>query len=637
MRISRLKIFDYVYIHLFEKTLVFLDSEFDVENPSVIEIIEMWKAIKFYNDKHLLIGEAKRKIEDKTNVIETIKSSLGLYFRSIKPIKFLSDIDSINSNNHDDIMNYIDAMLFFADKKIFNGETIEKIIQSHDFLLGYFLSDEKIAKINSGTFKHILQVIDYGIKFYVDEFDKKKEEEYFLPKMNEVDIDLMINKYLLYEECSDEYVYLLKNHKNSIDSYSIKRHTRVEIIKWIEKFEKQFDENAKVFASYTVLIDNNQEEICLIKGNSRERLITFCGKHLKQYFDYPTILNNFIYVFSFTDYHFRIRGLYNENRENTFDKILEIKHKNGYGSDKFWQEQLFYRCKFYLYYDFLNRNHISLEDIIEWFFKDYLKVEFGIDNFNIKLYKIDDYRLMSINLADCIESVLKQYRIYVEEKKLNNYLVLATNDAVKFSDYPSLNTNKYYEKTDDNELNKILFLLFDDQSGLCYANEHLSANSLYKLLKYNSIKTSDYNYYDEDKFNYLIDKNIIKILSTDKIVFENEIVASILENLYSYGFVSYYHQSDKEKKQIELMPKKWLTPSTKLFSKEESDYLSYYLNNEKFSNAIALRNNYMHGSSFVYTDEQNKENYFTMLRLLILIVIKINDDLCIYFDNQRLI
>ena len=69
-----------------------------------------------------------------------------------------------------------------------------------------------------------------------------------------------------------------------------------------------------------------------------------------------------------------------------------------------------------------------------------------------------------------------------------------------------------------------------------------------------------------------------------------------------------------------------------LFSKNEYDYLNYYLNS-KFSNGLELRNKYAHGTHS--TDgSQHFNDYFKFLEILVLIIIKINEEFCLY-DNFK--
>ncbi|MNN70551.1 hypothetical protein D3C81_1864100 [compost metagenome] len=77
-----------------------------------------------------------------------------------------------------------------------------------------------------------------------------------------------------------------------------------------------------------------------------------------------------------------------------------------------------------------------------------------------------------------------------------------------------------------------------------------------------------------------------------------------------------------------------VTFDSSLFSKNEQDYFNYYLNKSEFTNGLNLRNDYLHGTNPI-DEKQHKIDYFKILKVIVLIVIKINDDLCIKEDIRR--
>lgn len=79
----------------------------------------------------------------------------------------------------------------------------------------------------------------------------------------------------------------------------------------------------------------------------------------------------------------------------------------------------------------------------------------------------------------------------------------------------------------------------------------------------------------------------------------------------------------------ELVNLGWLAYSNSLFTSDESAYLNYMFNDVRFSNSIALRNKYDHGT-FRVDDPNSKEytnDYARLLNVLIDITLKIFDDL----------
>ena len=87
---------------------------------------------------------------------------------------------------------------------------------------------------------------------------------------------------------------------------------------------------------------------------------------------------------------------------------------------------------------------------------------------------------------------------------------------------------------------------------------------------------------------------------------------------------------DVQRKEIDNMVLKGLLKfDSSLFSKPEQDYLNYYLNKSEFINSLDLRNMYSHGTQPFGNESIHHSNYIKFLKILVLIIIKINDELCI--------
>ena len=89
-------------------------------------------------------------------------------------------------------------------------------------------------------------------------------------------------------------------------------------------------------------------------------------------------------------------------------------------------------------------------------------------------------------------------------------------------------------------------------------------------------------------------------------------------------------------KMDELIEKDMLLKGSTLFSKQEQDYFNFYLNQRSFNNTYDLRNKYLHGNKLKDDDENTHyNNYMLFLKLIILIIIKINDELCVKEDIKK--
>lgn len=71
-----------------------------------------------------------------------------------------------------------------------------------------------------------------------------------------------------------------------------------------------------------------------------------------------------------------------------------------------------------------------------------------------------------------------------------------------------------------------------------------------------------------------------------------------------------------------------------LFSEQESNYISFIMDNKKYSNGLSIRNKITHGSFSKKKPYQYKEYYLELLMIQILYTLKINEEIT-YQDVKR--
>ena len=84
-----------------------------------------------------------------------------------------------------------------------------------------------------------------------------------------------------------------------------------------------------------------------------------------------------------------------------------------------------------------------------------------------------------------------------------------------------------------------------------------------------------------------------------------------------------------------MQKKNTLLSPINFFSTAEANYLNYYLNNSSYTNALALRNKYEHPKKLIINSQELISDYIKGLKILSLIIIKINDELCIKYPETR--
>ena len=302
----------------------------------------------------------------------------------------------------------------------------------------------------------------------------------------------------------------------------------------------------------------------------------------------------------------------------------------GSGFDR---KDILSRLQLTAYYAELKRIDIRLEDVIEWFFKDYLVNEFGISGFNIKMPSENSlYLEKCTTILPQMESILKQFSMYVNDGDIDQELLQMSSNHLFFKDIPSLLNKKYVYGYGD-EFKLATYYFFSDQCMLSYIEKVEDRyKNFYELLRNEKVNINDYREYLQNDLNWLINNHYIRIDNEGYIEIYDDKKIYILNDLCNNEFISYWKYPSEMRETIDIMElKNIINFESSLFSKPECDYFNYYLNRASFNNGLNLRNNYSHGTQ-PNGDEDEKtheSNYMIFLRLVILIIIKVNDEVCL--------
>ena len=364
-------------------------------------------------------------------------------------------------------------------------------------------------------------------------------------------------------------------------------------------------------------------------------------KWIKDNLDYSTLLNNFIYLFNFVDLQMRITLFSKKTELGLFESTLSTRSKHAYNIGiGFNIKKMLSDLQMVSYYQRLEALDIRLEEVIEWFFKEYILDEFKIEN-----YKINPPSVSSKYLEKCrtllpeLESIIKQYNLYIEDGYIDHELLQMSSNPIPYKDIKSKLEKKYiYPNYKSQEFNNIDYYFFSDQCMLSYRKDADDKyNSFYELLLNENISITDYEDYNKRDIEYLLEKNYIHIDCNEFIKITNNKLITILKDLHENEAINYWKYPISYRNEIDkLIDKQMVEAESSLLSRPEQDYFNYYLNKSSFNNSLDLRNMYVHGTQSNDSDDENVHytNYITFLKLFVLIIIKINDDLCTY-DNLK--
>lgn len=601
------------------------------------EIIELYNIQQFFHNRIYSIHWTKQQLNDYSEIVSDFSKVIGEFFLGINTDTIEIMFDTIYYDYRNDFWKLIEKYKVYDKISV---EQFRKIILNKHFILNDVLKCKNIVKKFSDEIITYMEknpfCAEIILSYYLEKHDRNIESLYFPVELSNEKKTLILDKYIASNSSNINYLKLIfeSNSTNNLrlpDRLKLKAKRKYdEEIETLFKEGTGFEYGAKV--SFSNKID---EEFKFETDDNRILSVLYSAKWIKENLDYPTLLNNFIYLFGYTDLQFRSLHVSRESQMSIIEKYLGIKGRKEYPTGiAFQQIQMLAQLQMIGYCNELEKYNIFLEDIIEWFFCNYLEEEFNVKGFCFnKSSHTVSYLEKCRNIAAEFDNILKRFKIYCEDGEIDDELLHISTEHIFIKDIPSMLSNKYIYPC-GNDYQTISNLLFSDQSIIHYLPKlSNNYNSFYCLLEKENVYYDMFEDYQIPSIDWLIDHNIIKIDNKKRIMPYWEKI-KILNELYQHDVVCFSYMKKYQSIIMELNKMGLVQFSSSLFSRPEQDYYNYLFNKSEFDNGLDIRNSYTHGTQRV-DENQNKQDYFIFLRIMILIVIKINEEFCLKCPKNK--
>lgn len=562
------------------------------------------------------------------------------YFKSMNGNNFSRRIKQLDQQYIDD---FLDLFVKLKLHQRISKRQFGYAVRSMPISVFILVANEQLVRIYPDIIKDIIlsdvKNAEIILEKYLVKSNKNRDNIYLPSNITDTEKIQLIDKYIDSLEANLNYIRVICDSKSK--DFRIPDDMRLKAIrKESSGLDKIFEKDTGLRVTYQIGISKKQTMEIVSEQLDHGVRISFAERWLKDNLDYATILNNFIYLFEYAYSNMLITLISTESSSGIVERFMGVKAKSDYPTNiLFSTRDYISTMEMFVYYDFLQTNDVRLEDVIEWFFLTYVKEQFKIEDFKVAMpSKLSSYREKCSYIFPEMESMLKQFRLYVTKGEIDQELVRISTTQTAYNQLPSFNKKKYlYANKDNEDIRSMLFLMFSDQSGLTHINDNKQADNLYKLLLKYKLNYNELQHYQVASIDWLKSMTILKI-EKGQVIVKNRARLALLSLLNQSEAISYHHLSDSLKKEADAMIKRGLldTEDT-LLSRPEVAYFNYHLNKKEFGNSLDLKNKYSHGTPPVADDGDAsiyKEHYMIGLKLLIVLLIKINDDLCIHFDNS---
>ena len=596
--------------------------DYNKKYTDINEIIELYNIKSLFDLNINLDGWTEQEICEYRNSVKSLKSIISKFFNLIDDSNFEKYESLVCINYYEDFWELFEK--YKSYEKV-SPQCFKSFISKEATSICSILKHKQIVNYYDGIIAEVLTSSNQTADILISKFMREECAKYYLPKeLKKEKFDGIFERYIDSEIANPNQLRLIYLFQ-STGECPISDKTKYKAKKRYDDYFNNQNMNSKLFYEYTIQVsfkpqNNIKELVC----KDREYNISFDSNWLEQHLDYPTILNNFIYVFELVDSEIRSVLPAVETMASVFERTFS---QNGI---KFYPENTAFRSinqtvflSVVAYVNFLKQHKIEVLDVFKWFFEEYLKEEFLVNGFVFNTPSINSsYGDKCLKIAVELESILKQFKMYVEDGDINRELYEFSSSMLEIQNIPSLVKNKYaYPKGE--EIHKISRLLFSDQTALGFIKDLYNYKSLFELITHENTHIDLFDKRQREAIKYLTREKVIKTNAEDKLIFDNKVV--VLKDLYEHVYLSVYHIGKNINEVSNFIDVNFLETESKLFSRQESDFYNYILNKSKFSNGPDLRNKYAHGNGPLNEKEQYND-YIQMLILMITTIIKINDE-----------
>lgn len=611
--------------YMLEKAEKLLDTIPDFTCMGINSLLEFHHIHKYFENGLFL---NRWTAEQKNGYQETVKSVLAeirSYFLKLSPEQLVPIVAELEFDNRE---NFWELFRLYETYKRTDPNILSEILAIHPHHIRCVLTFRQLVDYYNNQIRSFLLTYQESAELLLSHYEESNDREpsnYIFPKsLTERDKHEIINAYLDTEEPNLNYVQLAENSKQLKLSPKmlLKAKQKAKSIQ-----EQHFDEENSMKISVGASLKMDQVEPIIFEKNGTETNATYGGLYLDTLHSDTELFSVFKRLFAYTDQEGLITLINKEAEMDNLEKVF-MRSKNEYQkSFHFSHKNMLSLTQLGIMSHYLHRKQRSVENVIENFVQEYFVSKFKMTGliFNVPdtaLAPSDKIRLM----APEMEYLLKQFKNFVMDGQIDHELLQIDSTPVFFSEIPSL-TDKKYITSEHPMIKKLQHYFFDPHSILFGREGREDERNLFQILMAETVLKSTLEDYQRHYIDMFIQEGFLVINEHEEIKMVNPVIVFIAGQLQENGCLSYWHYASIIRTEIDRLITEGILESTnRLFSSQENSYLNYYLNKKEFSNGMDLRNKYLHGSNN-RTLEVQKMDYLYFLRTLILVLLKLKDDL----------
>lgn len=605
-----------------------IEAEWDIT-----DLLDFQNILKYINIKRFSNYIVQETGIDIKTYEKKIKQKIGTFIGCNKEM-FINLYDDIDFDTTDDFFEIFEGYKLYQSTDV---DSFRQFLNKENVHIYSLLKFKKLTEYFNEAVKDVLLSNSSNAEIILSKY--LKEDDIYLPTcLTSSEMIGLLDEYIDTPRVNINVLRKIINFPPNKGLY-IPDKLKLRAKRKAEEEEKKFfNDGVGIESGVMISYPKFPKEVISFSMGGRTLDIKVSRSWIADNLDFPTLWNNFIFLFGFVDEKMRFEFDSKKNESSALESVIRPHAEYlYYETSSFHFKEMLSHVLINSYVNVLNVFGVRIEKMIEWFFDVYITEEFKINDFFVKMPSVEaSYFEKCRAILPEIDRIFKQYNALIDDGMIDQELIQMSSSSVKIKDIKSFNKKKYVYSSSE-WYNTASLLLFSDQSSIFYLpNIEEEYKNFFELILSENLTRDNFKEHQLRRMQWLFDNNLIRVSNKGYIEFVDQKIMYVLKELYYKEVMSYWHYPEEIQTLIEELYTRGLVDyEVSLFSRNEQDYLDYYLNKSKFTNGHDIRNRYLHGTN-TNDEKQYEIDYYSILKLFVIIVLKINDDLCIKEDYINL-
>lgn len=621
------------------------DGSIGMYRPRFIEVLgapelvcaSLADALELYHVK-LFVDNGLLKPSFPNEVWASYQSKVGLvpgliarYIKSVPGSELVKEYINLDYSH---LQSFWDILEGFGQEDKLTEDDLMATLEKKNHSLAHILRCKKVVRANSAFLREYMMERPKSAEIVLAQRVERQEDDFRPFCFPEgLDVISLLEAYVNLKEPNANYLRMILNARD--DELTVPPDIKIQAKNKMKELRRKNESSLYGFSGrYGVEFSDRFSDVkALSVAEDGTQVLQYDSRFFLGRNDVEVILS-LGPIFEYLDSDRLITLVNKDSESNVFERCM-MKARSEYAPNiNFTYKAGVAVAQLACLHSLLKADGRSIETAVESFYNDYLKNSFGLPFSEISLLKEGAWKDKAKVLLPLFDALVKQYNLFVTRGQVTHDLMQYC-PGIPVTDAGSLVQRKYCQiMQDKEELNSINYLLFSEQSLLCFVDPYKDKQykNLFELMSKEEVKYESYEDYQKLRIDVLIDQGFVSVSEKGALVFTDPNRIDVLSALYHKGACSFWRRPPEQRIYLlELLEKGWATEDNHLLCKPEREYFSYYLNDRQFSDAESLRNRFLHGVS----DDVSADDYYRLLLLFVLLLLKMDDDLRQYAAIAR--